>query len=74
MKPGYYDHLNETDPVQIELSMEQLVSIVMKMNYGQQRFLSELLRQRKISHHSEINLLYRDYNNLLEDLLKKGFF
>lgn len=43
---GFYDHLN-TDPVEVPISMPELVRLVLSQNYGAHRFLSELVRQRE---------------------------
>lgn len=70
---GQYDHLNETDPPQIPLTMKALVALIRKMNYGQQRFLSELVRQRETSD-DEKYPQSRKHTAMLRELLEKGFF
>jgi len=71
-EPDFYRGLEETDPPTIVLSMAQLVSLVMQMNYGQHRFLSELIRQRQAT---PTNIWYlEEHTAMLEDVLNKGFF
>jgi len=71
-EPDFYRGLEETDPPTIVLSMAQLVSLVMQMNYGQHRFLSELIRQRLTG---KTNIWYlEEHTAMLEDVLNKGFF
>lgn len=78
MHPGFYDHLNETDPPAIALTMEQLVSMVRTMNYGTHRFLSELLKQRRIEEGKPktrgADPQYVIQNDMLERLLLDNFF
>ena len=70
--PGYYDHLNDSNPITTTIPMERLVSLVGKSNYGVHRFLSELLRQRR---EKEVDASYlKPYNDTLEKLLLDGFF
>jgi len=73
MMPGTYDHLDLTDPLRIQLPMRDLVERVRALNYGEHRFLSELLRQRRASA-DDGNEQHRRHTDLLEELLHQGFF
>ena len=46
---GLYDHLNQ-DPIGIPVTIPQLVTLVLSLNYGSHRFLSEWVRQREAEH------------------------
>ena len=70
----YYKHLNEIDPPRMPLTMEQLVEVVLKMNYGAHRFLSEMVRQRRASPDYKEYASYREQTTMLEELIEKGFF
>jgi len=39
-----FDHLNETDKIELTLSFDQLAAIVVEKNYGVIRFLAALTR------------------------------
>ena len=77
---GMYDHLENTDPMVVTMSMRDLADKVARVNYGWQRLLSELVRQRKRSPYyadpksSNVNCEYRDHTDRLEALLEDGFF
>lgn len=55
-KLGYYDHLNK-DPMDLPVTMEQIVTLVMSLNYGSHRFLSEWVRQREAAHEAYLQVL-----------------
>ena len=44
---GDYDHLDNNNPLQIEIPMAELAAIVDRMNYGAHRFLSAWVRVRQ---------------------------
>jgi hypothetical protein len=69
MRPGMYDHLDQTDPPTITLSMEELARKIEGMNYGTHRFLSALIRARKERYPNDPGLW-----KPLEDMLNAGFF
>lgn len=45
---GWYDHLNRTDPICLPLDLDELARLLVRSNYGVQRFLSALVRARKV--------------------------
>lgn len=71
---GMYDHLNESDPVQMPGTMSDLVRCVMDRNYGEHRFLSELVRQRKADPYYKDAGQFREHTDALEALLNAGYF
>jgi hypothetical protein len=73
MKPDTYIHLEDSDPLTIPSSMKEMVAIIRKMNYGEHRFLSELLRQRKASSEQAYEE-FRRHTALLEQLLLEGYY
>lgn len=75
-EPGMYDHLNDnpSDSVQVTLTMQELVTKVRTLNYGEQRFLSELLKQRKESKAYREYKEYREHTAYLEEMLLKGYY
>jgi hypothetical protein len=77
---GMYDHLDSSYPMSVTMSMRDLADKVAGVNYGWQRLLSELVRQRKRSPYyadpkaSGVAREYRDHTDRLEALLEDGFF
>ena len=63
-----YKHLDETDPLSINLTMEEVAELVIMKNYGVHRLLSSIVRIR----------LANDPDNELalelKKLLNKGLF
>jgi hypothetical protein len=66
-----YDHLNETDPLRIELDMDELAQNIESMNFGTVRFLAALVRARKRSRKSSRP---DELAKGIEDMLNKGLF
>ncbi|MFA5987075.1 MAG: hypothetical protein WC797_00260 [Candidatus Paceibacterota bacterium] len=67
LRVGLYDHLN---PVTIPMDMDALADLLVKANYGVQRFLSALIRARKRSSRgtsSEGDRLMSEIERLLEE-------
>jgi hypothetical protein len=71
---GMYDHLDSSEPISVTVSMRDLADKVAGVNYGWQRLLSELVRQRKRSPYYADPSEYRDHTDRLETLLEDGFF
>lgn len=72
----YHDLDNEPDDqFSISLPMKDVVSHIMSLNYGQHRFVSELVLQRRESryYHRDYGD-YIKYTEMLADLLTAGFF
>lgn len=71
---GQYDHLNDTDPIVLPGTMDQLAEAIDKLNYGTHRFLSALVRVRRAQG------LWRDQPNEdglaneIEALLNRGLY
>lgn len=77
MDIGQYDHLDDPkyNPVQIRLPIPQLVEIVRTTNYGEHRFLSELVRQRETSDDYKQHDEYRRHTVLLRKLIEEdGYY
>jgi hypothetical protein len=71
---GTYDHLEETDPLQIALSMKDMVALIRKQNYGEHRLLSELVRQREESEDEQKYEEHRRHTAMLRALLESGYY
>jgi hypothetical protein len=71
---GMYSHLDKKDTLSVELTMQQLVAKIVKMNYGEHRFLSELVIQRKASPEYEKYEEFRKHTAWLEALLTDGYY
>jgi hypothetical protein len=71
---GMYDHLNADDPPVIPLTMSALVKRIREMNYGEHRFLSELLKQREASRDDERDPEHRAHTALLRTMLQNGYY
>jgi hypothetical protein len=71
---GMYDHLEETDPINATISMAELASCLCRLNYGQQRLLSAIVRERKKNPYYGEPGRFRDHTDALEALLEGGFF
>lgn len=48
MEAGFYDNLNEHDPIRLPLNIDGLAAAVITANYGVHRFCSALVRQAKL--------------------------
>lgn len=72
--PGMYDHLNESDPVRMPGTMADLVRGVRERNYGEHRFLSELLRQREASPEEKEFAKHRLHTAMLRQMLEHGYY
>lgn len=68
----FYKHLDNDSQgrFQIDLSMEELVKHVDKLNYGVHRFISELIDVRRSSKWEQDH----KFADELENLLNKGYF
>jgi len=72
---GMYDHLNkEGGHFELHVSMCSVVDIVRRMNYGEHRFLSELIRQRKSDENYKTNTEFKQHTDMLEQLLNDGYY
>jgi hypothetical protein len=71
---GMYEHLDKEGPFTIDVPMKDLVQKIRSMNYGEQRFLSELVKQRMCSDDYVRYAEYREHTKLLHQLIEKGFF
>ncbi len=69
---GDYAHLNETDKV--SFSIPEIAKTVFNLNYGQRRFLIELLKLREA--HTEYMEYgdYRKYTQQLREMLENDWF
>lgn len=68
-KPDDYRHLNDADPLNVKIDIEDLVAMVEKMNYGTHRFLSALIRSRRKKFG-----LGDELSTGIEELLRRGMF
>jgi hypothetical protein len=71
---GMYDHLEAGDGLAIPVPMQDLAKRVCSLNYGQQRLLSAIVRERKANPHYKEYPQYREHTDRLEALLEDGFF
>lgn len=74
MQPGRYDHLEEKDPLQITITMADMVARIRKLNYGEHRLLSELIRQREASVEETKYEEHRRHTALLRAVLEAGYY
>jgi hypothetical protein len=71
---GMHDEHNADDPFKLELSITALVQATRRMKYGEHRFLSELVRQRKKDPLYKSSTEFKNHTDMLEELLEAGFF
>jgi hypothetical protein len=72
---GMYDHLNTGDGhFQLSLSMCSVVETVRRMNFGEHRFMSELIRQRKADPLYKKDTEFRINTDKLEQLVNEGYY
>ncbi len=71
---GIYDHMNKTDKLKLELSIEELAGRLERMNYGTQRLLSALVKLRREDREINAEPLCKMLTNGIEELLNKGGF
>ena len=72
---GMYDHLNTGDGHwQLNLHVCQVVELVRKMNYGEHRFMSELIRQRKADPLYKTDSEFKQNTDRLEELINDGYY
>lgn len=71
---GMYDEHNKTDHFKLELGLCSVVEFTRRMKYGEQRFLSELVRQRKADPLYNSCTEFRNNTTMLEELLEAGFY
>jgi hypothetical protein len=67
----YYKHLNEDDKV--KFSIPETAKTVFELNYGQQRFLCEILKLREASENMKF-VAFRRQTKELRDLLESGWY
>lgn len=67
-----YRHLDNNDKVQF--SIKDTVTAIRKLNYGEQRFLAELVKQREESSDYEKYDEFRQHTALLRKLLESGYY
>jgi hypothetical protein len=71
---GMYDHLNKGDHWQLNLSITTVAELVRKMNFGEHRFLSELIRQRKADPLYKGDSEFKLNTDKLEQLINEGYY
>ncbi len=71
---GMYDHLNREDYFKLHLGIPSVVESVRSMNYGEHRFLSELVRQRKADERYAKYPEFKHHTDMLETLLNEGYY
>lgn len=69
MPRNNYDHLNEDDPLKLEISLPDLVRKVRSMNYGVSRFLTLLVDQTR-----EANKDLTPLTQVIDEALDKGCY
>lgn len=67
----YYKHLNEDD--RVKFSIPETAKIVYGLNYGQQRFLNELLKLRESSEQMKFKS-FAEHTKQLRELLENGWY
>ena len=67
-----YRHLDKDDKMQF--SMTETVTAIRKMNYGEQRLLAELVKQREESEDFDKYEEFREHTALLRKLLESGYY
>ena len=66
-----YKHLNEDDKV--KFSIPEVAAQVMSLNYGTQRFLSEIVKNREAS--SDMKYAeFKKHTQQLRELLESGWY
>lgn len=70
---GMHDDANKDDYFKLHLSMCSVVETVRRMNFGEHRFLSELVRQRKADEQYKPASEFKKNTDALEALLNDGF-
>ena len=71
---GMYDEHNKDDHFKLELSVTSVVEFTRRMKYGEHRFLSELVRQRKADPLYNSCSEFKNNTDMLVDLLEAGFY
>lgn len=71
-KVGMYKHLNQDDTV--PFSIPETAKTVLSLNYGAQRFLSEIVEQRKADERYERLDNFKRRTDQLEELLNDGWY
>lgn len=74
MRLGIYDHLNETDPLIVPCTLQALVVEIRRLNYGEHRLLSELLRQREACADEKAYAQHREHTAMLRKMLEAGYY
>jgi hypothetical protein len=69
----YYKHLNEEDNLSVKVSLPEMAKQVYDLNYGQQRFLCELLKLRESSKDVGKPIFDRQTKQL-RDLIESGWY
>ncbi len=67
-----YRHLDKEDKV--PFSITEAVTAVRNLNYGEQRFLAELVKQREESTDYQKYEQFREHTALLRKLLESGYY
>ncbi len=70
---GMHDHLNRENYFRLEISLTQVVEVVRRMNFGEHRFMSELVRQRKTDPQYKNYSEFKKHTDMLEEILEAGF-
>jgi len=71
---GMYDHLNKDSNFEVSLGICHVVETIRRMNYGEHRFLSELVRQRKADEKYTKYPEFKHHTDMLESLLNEGYY
>lgn len=66
-----YRHLDSDD--EIPFSITNTVTLIRSLNYGEQRLLSEIVKQRENSLSYKRYVRYREHTEQLKKLLEEGW-